>query len=367
MSAPLVASTDSPPVTSSAGTGSVAHHGGDQEASGRRGGRCRIGLLALALILIAMCAVRLTIERPLGGSISFGWPSGIVLSLRMTAIVTAGAVGAALAISGTMLQALMRNPLADPFILGVSSGAGVGVMAVLLVAARLGADAVPTWVAGGGVVLPAAVGGLTALTIVQALGLRRGGPDPLALILAGVVVSAICGAIVMLMQHLVPHGVRGDLAVWMMGRIPESTDRWLLSTVVIVTLVGLTLGVRLGRAMDAATFGDDEAHSVGVSLARLRLLLATVAGLLAAASVAIAGPIGFVGLIAPHVTRLIIGGRHGPLVLGAALCGAALLIGADCLRQLIDLGGGRMPVGIFTALAGGPLFLWLLRTGRGRS
>jgi len=350
--------------------------------------RRTLGLVLLAASAVVVVLIRLLIERPLDGSISLGWPDAPILVLRATAVLSAAAVGVSLAVSGTLLQALMRNPLADPFILGVSSGAGLGVMAALLVVVLVeqGRTEVPSallWLLGGGgpgsgggggggsggagVVLPAAVGGLTALLLVQLLGLRRGGPDPLALVLAGVVVASICGALVMVMQHLVPHGVRGDLAVWMMGRIPEAADPRLLWTVVGLAIAGLVVGGLLGRAMDAATFGDDEAHSIGVSLARLRILLATVAGVLAASSVALAGPIGFVGLIAPHTARLLIGARHGPLVVGAALAGVALLVGADCLRQIVDLGGGRMPVGIFTALIGGPLFLWLLRTGRGQA
>jgi len=335
--------------------------------------RRTLGIVALAVVALGVITLRLLLERPLGGTIALAWPDATILGLRVTAVLCAAIVGISLAVSGTLLQALMRNPLADPFILGVSSGAGLGVMATLLLAALVdsGRATIPAWLesalAGGGVVVPAAVGGLLALAIVQALGLRRGGPDPLALVLAGVVVSAICGALVMLMQHLVPHGVRGDLAVWMMGRIPEAADPRLLWVAGILALGGAAAGMVLGRAMDAATFGDDEAHSLGLSLGRLRIVLATVAGVLAASSVALAGPIAFVGLIAPHTARLVVGARHGPLVLGAAFCGVALLVGADCLRQVVDLGGGRMPVGIFTALVGGPLFLWLLRSGRGQA
>ncbi|MHC4141211.1 MAG: iron chelate uptake ABC transporter family permease subunit [Planctomycetota bacterium] len=123
----------------------------------------------------------------------------------------------------------------------------------------------------------------------------------------------------------------------------------------------------MGRAMDAATLGDDEARSVGLALGRLRLWMFALAGALTAGAVALCGPIAFVGLIAPHATRLVLGPRHGRLVLGSALVGVALVVGADVSRQAIDLGGGRMPIGVFTALIGGPAFIWLLRSGRGQA
>ena len=125
--------------------------------------------------------------------------------------------------------------------------------------------------------------------------------------------------------------------------------------------------VSMGRSMDAATLADDEAHSVGLAIGRQRLAMFVLAGILAAVAVAVVGPIGFVGLIAPHVARLILGPRHGLLALGAALCGVVLLVGADVARQALDLGAGRMPPGIFTAIIGGPMFIWLLLTGRGQS
>jgi iron complex transport system permease protein len=218
----------------------------------------------------------------------------------------------------------------------------------------------------GGLVGPASLGALGALLATQLLGTRRDGPDPLTLVLAGVVISAMCGAATLFVQHLLPHAARGDLSTWMMGRIPEAPDRWLLGTVAGLAALGLLAGALVARALDAATFGDDEARALGVRLGLLRAGMATSAGVLAAGSVAIAGPLAFVGLMAPHIARLLLGARHRPLMFGAALVGAALLIAADVLRQSIDVGAGRIPVGVFTALAGGPLFLLLLQRGRGR-
>ncbi|TVQ57430.1 MAG: iron ABC transporter permease, partial [Phycisphaerales bacterium] len=183
----------------------------------------------------------------------------------------------------------------------------------------------------------------------------------------GVVISAICGALILFFQRLVPAGLRGDFMVWMMGHVPQGIDR---STVILfsaMTGLGVFLAMSMGRAMDAATLGEDEARSVGLSVGPLRLGLFILAGALTAASVAVAGPIAFVGLISPHAARLLIGPRHTLLVPASALVGAALLIGADCASQVFDVGTGPMPVGVFTALIGGPAFIWLLKTGRGQA
>lgn len=324
------------------------------------------GLLLLTALAVALAILRLLVDRGLGGELSLAWPEASVRGLRMTAVVAASAVGIALGVSGVLLQAILRNPLSDPFILGVSGGAGLGVALATAAGAALGATA-PRWIHGGGVVAPATIGALAALAATQALGTRREGPDPLTLVLAGVVVSTMCGAAVLFVQHLLPHGARADLSLWMMGRIPEVLDRSLLLSVVGVAVAGVGIGVLFGPAMDVATFGDDEARAIGLDLGRLRLLLSAVAGVLAAAAVALAGPLAFVGLVAPHAARLVLGTRHRTLTIGAALAGASLLLGADLLRQLLDFGAGRVPVGVFAALAGGPVFLVLLRSGRGRT
>lgn len=327
--------------------------------------RVIIGLAALAVVGGVMAALRLMLARPLGGSIEFGWPDGVILDLRLAAVLSAIVIGTALAVSGTMLQAVLRNPLADPYVLGVSSGAGLGVMTAMYLAWAFPYEGY--WLTAWGTVGPAALGAIAAISLVLALGRRSGEHDPLTLVLAGAVVSAMCGAGIVLLQHLVPHGLRGDLTVWMMGRIPESIDPSIIGGVASLAALGVIVGARMGRAMDVATFGDDEAHAVGLHLGRTRIVLVSMAGLLTASTVAVAGPLAFVGLIAPHAARLLIGARHGPLVVGSALAGAALLLGADCLRQLVDLGSGRLPVGVITALLGGPVFLWLLRSGRGSS
>jgi iron complex transport system permease protein len=219
-------------------------------------------------------------------------------------------------------------------------------------------------VAFGGEVLGASAGALATLGLVAWLGRAREGHDPTTLVLAGVIIGSIFSAGTMLVEQLVPFGLRGDLLSWMAGRLPELPGRAALWTLAAVTVTGLAVLRAAAASLDVATLSDDEAASTGVDLQRLRVLLFGVGGLLAAVAVAYAGPIGFVGLIAPHLARRLVGPGHAGLVPAAALAGIAILVGADALRQVIDLGTGRLPVGVVTALAGGPAFLWLLRRAR---
>ncbi len=184
--------------------------------------------------------------------------------------------------------------------------------------------------------------------------------------LVGVVLSAMCSAGIMILQYLAPDGLRGDLLIWMMGQIPQGINRAQLLVIAVMCALGLIVATSMGKAMDAATFSDDEARSIGLNLGPTRLAMFLLAGALAAVTVAIAGPIGFVGLVAPHAARLVVGPRHRILVIAAAAVGAILVVAADATSQAIDFGHGRLPVGVFTALIGGPTFIWLLRSGKGQ-
>ena len=324
----------------------------------------RTGVVLIGVALVAAVVARLFVS-----STGVSWPEADVIRYRGAATATSCAVGAALAISGLFLQVLLRNPLASPFVLGLSSGAGFGYMLALYIGSQFGIE----FAGALGLAAPVAfamLGSLTALGVVWAIGARPAGDqtvaDPVTLILAGVVVSAIAAAGSTTLQSLVPAGLRGDFVMWMMGRIPDGPPTTLLLGVALLAIVGTIVGVWLGPALDAASLSDDEALSVGVAIKPLRTSLFVLAGVLAAATVALTGPIAFVGLIAPHAARMMLGARHRVLAVGSALAGAALLVSADATRQLIDLGGGRLPVGVLTAIAGGPIFLWLLRSTSGR-
>jgi len=318
-----------------------------------------VGLLVLLALSLVAVALRVLIDRHPQGAVSLAWPDPSYAIFRWTAVAVAAIVGSSLAVSGVMLQALLRNPLASPFIMGISAGAGLGVMVAIYVGHVTGSA-----VGYGAHMGPAILGGVVALGVVYGLGQRRGWLDPISLLLVGVIVSTICGALIMFVQHLVPAGLRGDLTTWMMGHIRERVEAATLIGAGALSVVGVAVAMILGRAMDAATLGDDEARSVGLALGPLRIGLFLLASALTAVTVALAGPIGFVGLVAPHAARLILGPKHTVLVLGAALVGVVLVVGSDTARQALDFGGGRMPIGIFTALIGGPAFIWLLRSSR---
>ncbi len=321
-------------------------------------------LILLGIVLMAL-AVRLffgpVVDAQGDWTYEFGWPASDRVSLRLGAACSAIAAGWALGLAGLLLQVLLRNPLASPWILGLSSGAGLGVMIVLAASAFAGIAA-PS---GGALVIPASLGALGALLITWLLGRENGVLEPLRLLLVGVIVAALAGSLSMALQDVVPHGLRGDFIDWMMGRIPEAPARSVLSITLVVSLLCTIVAVRGADLIDLSCLGDDEARSSGLSIVRLRTLLFLGAGALTAAAVALVGPIGFVGLLAPHLARILVGPEHRALVPATCLAGAAMLLGAEAIRQFIDLGGGRLHVGVITALLGGPFFLWLLCSGRG--
>ena len=317
------------------------------------------GIIALALGVRVFFGPVLDADG--GWTSEFGWPDEDRRPLRLGAALSAIAAGWALGLAGLLLQVLLRNPLASPWILGLSSGAGLGVM-IVLAASALAGVAAPS---GGALVVRAALGALGALLITWLLGREHGVLEPLRLLLVGVIVAALAGSLSMALQDVVPHGLRGDFIDWMMGRIPEAPARSVLAITLGVSVLCTIIGVRWADLIDLSCLGDDEARSSGLSIVRLRTMLFLGAGALTAAAVALVGPIGFVGLLAPHLARLLVGPEHRALVPATCLAGAAMLLGAEALRQFIDLGGGRLHVGVITALLGGPFFLWLLCSGRG--
>ncbi len=324
------------------------------------------GFLTLALILFVAALLR-TLIGPAssddGLRLAFNIPSGEILWLRSMSVTSAAVVGATLGLSGLALQTLLRNPLASPFVLGISSGAGFGVACVLVVGYMLRTSGESRALPWATETIGAVVGGSVALAIVSRFGRMGDNHNPTTLVLAGVILGSIFSAGTALLEHLVPHGLRGDLLSWMAGQLPEIPNTAQLITLACVTLVGFVVLARSAPALDVSMLSDDEAHSSGVDLRRLRGTLFWTGGVLAGIAVAYAGPISFIGLVGPHLARRLLGPHHAALVPGAALAGAVLLVAADAVRQMIDLGSGRLPVGVLTALAGGPAFLWLLRRG----
>jgi len=293
-----------------------------------------------------------------------------MMALRLMRAGSGAVVGVCLAASGVMMQSLLRNPLASPDIMGMSAGAGLAVMLARLVGGA-GAVAASSWIGSAAWESgPALIGSLGALALVYLLSQRRGLVSPTSLVLIGVMVSIMCGSGILLVQHLMPGGAMGSTRM-LAGALSDETSMLGILIAGGVAAAGVGIGLWLGPAMDAASLGHHEAASVGVRTGRLKLLLLLTAGILTATAVVLAGPLGFVGLVSPHLARLLFGrvdpgarwGVHRPRLIGAALAGIALVVGGDAVVRSFDFGSGRLPLGVVMAFVGAPIFILLLRRG----
>lgn len=279
----------------------------------------------------------------------------VVWDVRLPRILASAGAGAGLAVAGALFQAVLRNPLADPYTLGVSAGAAFGAsLAIVLGLSFAG----PVTVG-----LMAFIGALTALGTVLSLATSQGRSTPESLILAGVVVAAILAAGVGFLKY-VANEQASLIVFWLMGSFVAKG--WAEAGATLASAAfGLGLALYYGRECDILGLGGRAASSLGVETARLRLLLLAGASLTAAVSVSVAGIIGFVGLVVPHLARLLVGPNTRALAPASALLGAALLLAADTLARAAL--PHEAPVGILTALLGGPYFCYLFRrrqTGR---
>ncbi|MFW6146526.1 MAG: FecCD family ABC transporter permease [Planctomycetota bacterium] len=314
------------------------------------------GGLILTVLVPALLLAAVVLACSLLGQMGLvmPWEYPDLWMLRLGRVFTAAVVGAALAVAGAALQSLLRNPLADPYVLGISSGAGVGV----LVAMSLTTSA-PAWMSRPAM---AAAGALVTVVVVYLIAQRRGRLDPYALLLTGVIVNAFNGALMLLIYLYASPYVIADYISWAMGAIRETHPRGLPAVVTGLTAAGWALLAARGQAFNVLSLGDDVAASSGVNVHRLRLVTFGVTAALTAASVALAGPIGFVGLIVPHVCRAILGADHRRLLILSGFVGGMLLAAADTFcRSTVLKFGQELPVGVITACCGGPFFLVLLR------
>lgn len=275
----------------------------------------------------------------------------IIRTLRLPRVVMGMLVGAGLAMSGAALQGTLRNPLAEPYLLGVSGGAAVG--AVLAFAAGTTSPGFIALAAFAG----AAAAVVLALLVARAARTTRG--DPRTLLMAGVIIGAFANALIMvLLANAPPNILRGALW-WMMGSLADAdwpAIRWLFSYLMIG---GVALMI-FARQIDLLALGEEAAAALGVNVERSAQRIFLLAALLAAATVAAAGLIGFVGLIVPHITRALGVNRHRSVILGSALIGGALVTGADLLARIL-MPPAELPLGAITALLGVPFFLAQLR------
>ncbi|MFI6941728.1 FecCD family ABC transporter permease [Streptomyces sp. NPDC050418] len=282
----------------------------------------------------------------------------IVLDVRLPRVLLGAVIGAGLAVIGTVLQALVRNPLADPFLLGVSSGASAGAVSVIVLG--IGAGVAMT------VTIPAAAfaGAMGSLALVYVLARGRGGAMTGArLVLAGVAVAYILSALtsLLLVTSADANHVQ-EVLYWTLGGLGSA--RWdMLALPAVTLLAGTLVLVTLARPLDLLLAGEEGATVLGLDTGRFRAAVFVLASLLTGAAVAYSGAIGFVGLMVPHAARMVVGAGHRRLLPVVALGGALFLVVADLAARTVAA-PQDIPVGVLTALTGGPFFLWLLHRGR---
>jgi len=330
-----------------------------------RAAAARLALLAALLLISLAVGVCAGPAAPRGvEALGELWSGGedaasdIVLRVRLPRVLLAAVVGAALASAGALFQALLRNPLADPYVLGVSGGAAVGGILALSFGPALGwgAQAVP----------PAAFAGALVTTgVLYAVAGVRGSVSGTHLLLTGVVFNAFASAGIVFIASLAGLSEGTSIFLWLIGSL--SAVRADAAPVVAVFLAaGLACALPLLRDLNLLSLGEESAQQMGVSVGRVQRVLLLSTSLMVGAAVAVAGLVGFVGLIVPHLLRLRLGPDHRLLVPAAALGGAAFLVLCDTAARTL-FGGRELPVGAITALAGGPLFLYLLRRHHLRS
>lgn len=352
--APVAAVARSPPLTGPE-TG-VLHSTLAQHQHGTTG-VARLALLVVLLAVAIVVAVRHgAVALPLADVADALLGRGdaatvtIVRELRLPRALQAALVGAALALSGAAFQALLRNPLSEPYILGVSSGAAVG--AVLAIVAGVAA----VWA------IPAAAFAGAGLAIVLVFRIAAGvGPalDTRVLLLAGVVVAAFFNAVILLVLTFADLEAFRAAMFWMMGSHAGAT--WTgVGAAAAYLAVGAVVLLALARPLNLLSIGEETAAHLGTHVERTKLLAYAAASLLAAGGVAVSGVIGFVGLVVPHVVRLLWGGDHRMLLPASALLGASFLVVADLAARLVAR-PAELPIGVVTAFVGVPFFVWLLR------
>ena len=324
----------------------------------------RLSAALAALLLIAAALSLFAGATPLGLDAVWRGLSGgegldalILRELRVPRLLLGVMVGAGLGGAGAVLQGLFRNPLADPGVVGVSASAGVGAV-ISLYFGIAGAFALALPVAG----VAGAALGVVALFVIAGRG-----ASATTLILAGVAVNAMAGAFTALLMNLSPNPwALSEIAYWLMGSLADASWTELVFAAPLI-LPGLAILLTTCRALDALSLGEDTARSLGVDPRRLRLAAVAGTGLTVGAGVAVAGTIGFVGLIVPHLLRPLTGYQPGALVLPSMLGGALLVTLADMAVRLISGPGMPLYLGVLTALIGAPFFLWLVRSTQRRA
>jgi iron complex transport system permease protein len=315
--------------------------------------RALLVLLSLTLLSVASMVVALAVGSltlPVGEVVAAisgadNVARSIVFDLRLPRALAAFACGGLLALAGALMQVLLRNPLADPYVLGISGGAGVGALTAMLLG-----------LAGLGVPGLAFAGALAAMLLVFGLAHGDGSWTQTRLLLTGVVVAAGCGALVALILTLAPEQKIQGMLFWLMGDLSQAVNPLPALAVLVATLL---VSIPFARELNLLARGADQALALGVAVPLLRRIIYIVASLATAVAVTTAGSIGFVGLIVPHLVRLAVGNDQRLLLPATVLAGGSLLVLADTAARTV-VAPIQLPVGVLTALIGVPVFLYLL-------
>lgn len=330
-------------------------------------------LLAMVLLAVGIGAVSIPPDQLMAILLKqLGIETGIAFEARQESVlmvirlprVTLGLlVGSSLAVSGAAIQGLFRNPLADPGLIGISSGSALAAAGIIVlgngvlsgVVALLGNLALP---------LAAFSGGFLTTLLIHRLATLGGRTSVPTMLLAGIAINALSGAAIGLLTFIATDDQLRDLTFWSLGSLGRASWDMIIAMLPFVLLALLLLPL-LARSLNAFLLGESEAGHLGIDIERVKTLVVVLVALAVGSGVAVAGIIGFVGLVVPHLIRLLWGPDHRLLLPASALLGASLLIGADLLARTIAV-PAEIPLGIVTALVGGPFFLWLLLRDRGR-
>jgi iron complex transport system permease protein len=318
---------------------------------------CGFGLLAVAACALAplVGSSRISLVRALDRTIPFAdnVDAQIFFVARLPRVIAAALVGSALSAAGVVFQALLRNPLASPDTLGVSAGAALGAM--LAITFHLGIS----WGGVSAVPVGSFAGSIGALAIVYGLSAaRRRGTPAMVLLLAGVTLTAVLGAVVSFIQYIADFTETVQTVRWLMGSLDVGSYAPILAALVPLALAFLGFA-RLPRTLDLLSLGTESAAARGVDVVRAERVALVCASLSTGAAVSLAGPVAFVGIIVPHLVRLLVGADHRLVLPASALFGAAFLVACDVIARTL-LAPVEIPVGIVTAMIGGPFFLWVL-------
>ncbi|SMO98238.1 iron complex transport system permease protein [Thalassovita litoralis] len=330
----------------------------------------RLGLITL-LIVISLSSLTLGasgvslwrgLEAMLAGDALPMRDRIVLLDIRLPRLLMGLLVGASLAVSGAVLQGLFRNPLADPGLVGVSAGAGLGAIVAIVLGGVL-----PPAIAGflGYALVPVAAffGGWAAVVILYFIATRSGRTSVATMLLAGIALAAMTGALSGIFVYLADDSQLRDLTFWGLGSLAGATWTKLFAAAPLM-LVALLTAPLLARGLNALALGEAAAAHMGLPVQRVKTAAILIVAAAVGAATAVSGGIGFVGIVVPHLLRLLSGPDHRYLLINSALLGASLLVGADMISRTL-IAPAELPIGIVTATLGGPFFLWILLRRRG--